>query len=510
MNATPTFDPVRITAIAREIGKPMIIVRDTTNGQLGLADMPPSAGQSFEMMGYLPAAYPEWLGSRSFREDNGLQFAYVGGAMARGIASVDLCIALANMGGIGFFGSAGLPVDQILSAVRQLHASLGPDRWGTNLIHSPNEPGLEERIVDLYLANDARRVSASAFMQLEPSVVRYACSNLKRGADGRVLRYNRLFAKVSRTEVATPFLQPPPQKMLHALVEKGALTPEEASLAQEISLAVAITAEADSGGHTDNRPLTALLPAFQNLRDEIAASFPPARQVSIGAAGGLGDPRAIAAAFAAGADYVLIGSVHQATREAATSDTVKDMLSRADVADFTMAPAGDMFETGVNVQVLRKGSLMPQRGRELYDLYRRHKAIEDIPSADRQRLERDVFRKPFDAIWTDTQAYYRQADPALLARAQTDGRAQMSMMFRWYLGKSSRWAIEGAPDRALDYQVWCGPAMGSFNRWTKGTALADPANRNAATVGLTLMQETERQTRLRQLETYGVLDPVRR
>jgi PfaD family protein len=500
-----TFDPARMAAMAREIGKPLVILRGTAHGQLGLSDGANSHADGTEMMGYLPATYPEWLGSRAFRDENGLQLAYIGGAMARGIASVELCVALAQVGAMGFFGSAGLPLDQVRSAVRRLHATLGPDRWGANLIHSPNEPGLEQQVVDLFLAEDVRKVSASAFMQLEPSVVRYACTGLTRGADGQVQRRNRLFAKVSRTEIATPFLRPPPEKMLRTLVEQGAITPAEAALAGEVSVAVAITAEADSGGHTDNRPLTALLPAFLYLRAEIAATFSPARNVRIGAAGGLGDPRALAAAFAAGADYVLLGSVHQATLEAATSDAVKALLAGADVADMTTAPAGDMFETGVTVQVLRKGSLMPQRGRDLYALFRRHTSTADIPLRDRERLERDVFRTSLDDIWDQTQAFYTTADPALLARAQTDGRVQMGMMFRWYLGKSSRWAIEGTPDRAQDYQIWCGPAMGSFNRWTKGSPLADPAQRKAGNIAVTLMQETVRLNRLQELQNYGVI-----
>ena len=50
----------------------------------------------------------------------------------------------------------------------------------------------------------------------------------------------------------------------------------------------------------------------------------------------------------------------------------------------------------------------------------------------------------------------------------------MSLVFRWYLGLSSFWANAGVADRALDYQVWCGPAIGSYNEFIAGTYL-DPA-----------------------------------
>merc|ERR1711865_1071259 len=46
-------------------------------------------------------------------------------------------------------------------------------------------------------------------------------------------------------------------------------------------------------------------------------------------------------------------------------------------------------------------------------------------------------------------------------------------MGRWYLGSSSAWADSGVSDRALDYQVWCGPAIGSFNNFIRGSYL-DP------------------------------------
>ena len=63
----------------------------------------------------------------------------------------------------------------------------------------------------------------------------------------------------------------------------------------------------------------------------------------------------------------------------------------------------------------------------------------------------------------------------------------MALVFRWYLGLSSRWANAGEPTRQVDYQVWCGPAMGAFNEWTKGSFLERAENRRVAVVGLNLL-----------------------
>src|ERR1019366_3060701 len=151
--------------------------------------------------------------------------------------------------------------------------------------------------VDLYLRHGVRRVSASAFMRLTPAVVRYACTGLSLTPEGAIRRENHLFAKLSRPETARLFMSPAPADILSALVHRGHLSEREASLAAHVALAGDITVEADSGGHTDNRPLTALLPALFELRAEIQATHRYSCAVRIGAAGGIGTPGGVAAAF---------------------------------------------------------------------------------------------------------------------------------------------------------------------------------------------------------------------
>ena len=80
--------------------------------------------------------------------------------------------------------------------------------WGSDLIHTPHDPSLEEKLVELYLRHGVRRVSASAFMRLTPAVVRYACTGLSLAADGTIRRENHLFAKLSRPETARLFMSP--------------------------------------------------------------------------------------------------------------------------------------------------------------------------------------------------------------------------------------------------------------------------------------------------------------
>ncbi|MFI5310795.1 MAG: PfaD family polyunsaturated fatty acid/polyketide biosynthesis protein [Gemmatimonadales bacterium] len=458
----------------------------------------------------LPALHPEWLGDRAFCEEHGCRYPYVTGAMATGIASVELTAAGARAGFLSFYGTGGLSLaraEEGLDAIARALADVPGAAWGANLIHSPDEPALEDRLVDSYLARGVRCIEASAFMQLSPAIVRYGATGLHVDEWGRIHRPHRVMAKVSRPEVARHFLQPPPALLLEELVASGALSSEEARLASLLPIADDVTCEADSGGHTDRRPLAVLVPVMRHLRDDLTPRGGWPRPVRIGAAGGLGDPESVAAAFALGADYVVTGSVNQTACESGTSDIARAMLADAGLADVIMAPAADMFELGVEVQVLRRGTLFAPRARKLYELYRAHDSLEEIPSATRERLERDVFRAPLDDIWTECVRFWSVRDPSQVALADGDAHHRMSLVFRWYLGNSNRWAREGVADRRNDYQIWCGPAIGAFNAWTAGTHLADPAQRAVEDIGLNLLAGAVRCTRASQLRAAGVSLP---
>ncbi len=435
-------------------------------------------------------------------------YPYVCGEMANGIATVEMVEAIAAEGMLGFFGAAGLPVDKIEAAAVELTARCGDALWGSNLIHSPQEPELEEKTVDVYLRRGVRRVSASAFMGIRPSVVRYAYSGIRTEPGGGVARRNHVFAKISRLEVARQFLSPAPEAMLQSLVRSGQLTAAEASLARYLPVAEDITAEADSGGHTDNRPLTVLLPAILRLRDELTVQFAYRRPIRVGAAGGLGTPAAVAGAFALGAAYVLTGSVNQCTRESGQGEFAKAMLAQASVADVMMAPAGDMFEMGVKVQVLKRGTLFGVRAARLYELYKQHESLEQIPAETLLTIERDIFRQGLQDIWRQTREYFLQRKPAEVERAERDARHRMALVFRWYLGQSSRWPVQNQGDRRLDYQIWCGPAMGAFNEWAAGSFLENPSERTVGEIALNLMFGAASVTRAHQLRASGVSVPA--
>jgi PfaD family protein len=209
-----------------------------------------------------------------------------------------------------------------------------------------------------------------------------------------------------------------------------------------------------------------------------------------------------------GASYVVTGSVNQASVEADQSSVVKGLLASAGVADCEMAPSSDMFEAGVEVQVLKRGTLFASRAKRLYELYRAYDGVESIPAGERGELERRVFQRGLDEVWLECVKYFSERDPDQLVRAEGSAKRRMALIFRWYLGRSSGWGMGGVAERVADYQVWCGPAMGAFNGWVAGTYLAAPANRSVVEIAMQLMRGAAFVTRVGQLRAAGVRLPA--
>ncbi len=473
-------------------------------GELGVGH----GGDGVPLLAVAPVCRPGHLGSASFARDHGVRYCYLAGAMANGIASAELVESMGRAGMLAFFGAAGLDPGAVEDAIDRISTRLGNLPWGFNLIHSPYEQQLEEEVADLYARRGVKRVSASAYMDLTLPLVRYRLHGIQADASGRVMAPNRIVAKVSRIEVARKFLAPAPAKMVAELVSRGELSDEQARMAESIPVAQDLTVEADSGGHTDNQSAITLLPTMLALRDRLQAEHGYTVPLRVGAAGGMSTPHSVAAAFAMGADYVVTGSVNQACREAGTSDPVRRMLAQAEQADVTMAPAADMFEMGVRLQVLKRGTMFPMRARRLYDLYRAHAGLEDIPDDERKNLESTIFRTSLDEVWAETRRFWAQRDSAHVERAGRDRKHRMALVFRWYLGMSSRWANSGEPGREIDYQVWCGPAMGAFNEWVRGSFLESWEGRRVVNVAHNMLYGAAVMTRANALRSQGIELPA--
>ncbi|MBD6614632.1 PfaD family polyunsaturated fatty acid/polyketide biosynthesis protein [Komarekiella sp. 'clone 1'] len=490
--------PCYIVKVAGKIGV-------TNEGYLSAAENDTTS--QVELLTFVPPIRIQQLGDPNFISFHGVKYAYVTGAMAGGIASEEMVIALGKQQILSSFGAGGLTPDRLEAAINRIQQALPQGPYAFNLIHSPNEPAIERRAVDLYLKYQVRTVEASAFLDLTPNIVYYRAAGLGLNDANQIEIKNKVIAKISRREVATKFIQPAPARILKELVEQGLITELQATLAAKVPMADDITVEADSGGHTDNRPLVCLLPSIIALRDEIQEKYHYQTPVRIGVAGGIATPQSALAAFMMGAAYIMTGSINQSCIESGACEHTKKLLAQAEMADVMMAPAADMFEMGVKLQVLKRGTMFPMRAQKLFELYRTYDSIEDIPLPEREKLEKQVFRKSIAEVWEGTATYLSQKNPEKLGKAVNNSKLKMALIFRWYLGLSSRWSSSGEKGREVDYQIWCGPAMGSFNDWVRGSYLSEPKNRRVVDVADQIMTGAVFLYRIQSLKIQGLQIP---
>ena len=186
-----------------------------------------------------------------------------------------------------------------------------------------------------------------------------------------------------------------------------------------------------------------------------------------------------------GAAYVLTGSINQACVESGSSDV------GARDAGAGRAGRRDHGPRRRHVRDGRQGAgaqarhhVRHARRQAVRTLSHLRRSLEELPAAERALPGKEPLPRRWKRSGRRRAISSWQRDPAQVARADSDPKHKMALVFRWYLGLSSRWANAGEPSRKVDYQVWCGPAMGAFNEWTKGSFLEQPRNRRVVTVAL--------------------------
>jgi trans-AT polyketide synthase, acyltransferase and oxidoreductase domains len=433
----------------------------------------------------------ENLGDKEFKKDYNIKYAYLCGGMYKAVASKEMVVKLGKANMMGYLGTGGVSKDKIEEDIKYIKQNLDNKySYGVNLVHNIINPIEEEKLIDLCIKYEVKNLEAAAFMQMTPALVKYRLQGLKKDNQGNIEIKNRIMGKMSRPEIAKLFLSPAPDKIIEKLKQEGKITDEEASLAKEIPMADDICVESDSGGHTDQGVAYVLTPAIMRLRDEMMKQYGYKKRIRVGSGGGIGTPEAGLAAFVMGSDFILTGSINQCTVEAGTSDIVKEMLQGIEVQDTAYAPAGDMFEIGAKVQVLKKGTFFAARANKLYELYKQFNSIDEIDEKTKIQIQEKYCKRSFDDIWKDCEEYYSINVPHELEKAKQNPKTKMALIFRWYFGYSSRLALTGNIENKVDYQVYCGPSLGAFNQWVKGTELEDWKKRHVDVIGTKLMEST--------------------
>ena len=120
-------------------------------------------------------------------------------------------------------------------------------------------------------------------------------------------------------------------------------------------------------------------------------------------------------------------------------------------------------------------------------------------------FETQLFKQTLAETWNQTRRFFEERDPAQAVKAEADPRYKMALVFRWYLGQASRWAITGVDDRRTDWQIFCGPAQGAFNEWAKGSAYEAVENRRVVDLAMNLLYGASVLMRQNLAVTLGAL-----
>jgi len=438
-----------------------------------------------------PLLTAKGLGAAAFKKDHNVRYAYVAGGMYAGIASKNLVVRMGKAGLLSYFGTGALPHAEVDRAILEIQEELKENQpYGMNLIYNYANPIEEEKLVDLFLKHRVPRIEVSSYISVTPALVRYRLAGARLDTSGKVKPANRILVKLTRPEVARPFLSPPPEAVVEKLLEEGKISAIEAKLARLMPMVDDLCVEADSAGYTDRGSFITLLPALQQLAEQLQAKYQFAHPVRIGAGGGIGTPHAAAAAFMLGADFILTGSINQCTVEARQSDLVKDLLQQVQVQDMTYTHVGDMYDRATELQVLKKGNLFFSRADKLFEFYKKYPTWEDIEVKKRQQLEEKVFKMPYEEAYQKAEQLFSWYGPDELKKARQNPKFKMGLVFRWYFLVTMEYAQRGIVEQKANFQIRCGPAMGAFNQLLKTTPLEAWKNRHVDGIATFLMEGT--------------------
>ena len=151
-----SFDVKGIKEVLSRVDEQCFIVRDS-NGNIGVASRlgtdDPSQLSTMELLATVPVFQPGQLGDPAFKRFYGLEYNYMSGAMANGIGSAKLVIAMSQAGMLGSFGAAGMVLKNVEEGINTIQKAVGDKPFAVNLIHSPNEEALEREATELFLSH---------------------------------------------------------------------------------------------------------------------------------------------------------------------------------------------------------------------------------------------------------------------------------------------------------------------------------------------------------------------
>lgn len=434
------------------------------------------------------------LGSSTFCERYNTSYAYVAGGLHHGIASVAMVKKMANSQMLSFLGTKGRTITEINNDIERLQEQVAKENpFGVNLYHNILDPNKEIELVNSLLEQGITIIEAGGFSQITLALAYFRIVGLRRKEDQNIVCKHQIIAKVSRPEVAEGFMKPVPERLIKRLLDNGWITQDQAEMAREIPLSGDICIEADPGGVTHRSAAFVLFPSIKSLRNQIQQEYKYKEPIHLGISGGIGTPEAAVSAFIMEADFVLTGSINQCTVESGLSAIAKELLQNSDVQDTAYIPDEELFEIGIQAQVLKKGVLFATRAKKLYELYQRYDSLEEIPNDVREQLEGKYFKKTLPEVWQIIKQEFVQRDEiAQIASIEERPKKIMATLFKYYLRQANQYALDGTVDEQANFQIQTGAALGAFNQWVKGTPLEVWQNRYVDQIGMKMMESAEK------------------
>ncbi|MDA9224210.1 ACP S-malonyltransferase [Tateyamaria sp.] len=408
----------------------------------------------------------ETLSTPDFRETYEVGSNLIGGSLRDGVASADLVIAAGKNGFFCSYGAQQLGKEKVLSDIARIKAELGTKRFGVGFVPYWKAPEADIHLIEALLKAGVETLELSGLIAPSLALVRFRLTGARLMSNGHAIAPNTIIAKVTRPSTAISFMAPPPPDKVKEALARRLITEQEAEAAPYLPLAQDICAHGDAAGQSNTSNVLGLLPVLQSARDRMRAAGELSAPVRIGASGGFGHPKSIAAGFMMGADFVMITAPLQCTYEAGTSSRVKEMLQVCDVDDCDYAPAGQFFEQGGQSQVLRKGVFFPARARKLYSLWQYHDAISKIDSKTRIQLEKNYFANDLEQVWHDVERrMWKEQNSIEIEHAQSDEKTKMGLVFKQYFRQSVQYALQGQSNQIVNFQIQSSSAMGAVNNW---------------------------------------------
>ena len=335
---------------------------------------------------------------------------------------------------LGFFGAAGLSpkpseaADPLCDEIPGLAVRLQPHP-------QPRTSRPRAAVVDLFLR--ARRPPGRGVGVPRPDAAASCAtaSPASRRRGGGIVPPNRIIAKVSRVEVAPKFLCARPRGRCSGAA-RGRAKSRRASGAR---------APAADGGRRHRRGRLGRphrQPAARRLLPDAPApcatscsrsTATPSRS-RVGAAGGIATPRGgRRVRDGRGLRRHRLGQPGVPSNRARPTPCARCSPRRGRPTS-TMAPAADMFEMGVKVQVLKRGTMFPMRAAQAL------RAVPDVtpastrfPPPTRPGLEKQIFRATLDERWEETAPFFAGAtrpDRAGRRRAEAQDGAGVPLVSR--------------------------------------------------------------------------------